>query len=286
MCFAGDGCGTIPGYAEVEDRLRWTMYPTPWRRAKCIVRPCRGKRCREGIRLLLYRVQRMNPVDFIQTMVLTFVTLFPVVNPIGDAPIFLSLTRRYPESAQKLLARKIAAYGFMLLAVSFLFGSVILDFFGISLPVIQIAGGLVLASTGWSLLNQPDRDSPGKESPETLEDALEHAFFPLTLPITVGPGCISIAITLGAHLRHQAGSGFEHGYPRHFLAALLGMFLLCLLVMVCYGNADRLVRMLGKSGTTIMTRLSAFILLAIGVQIMWNGLTSGLPEMFSKVLTH
>ena len=104
----------------------------------------------------------MNPVDFIQTLVLTFVTLFPVVNPIGDAPIFLSLTRRYPESAQKLLARKIAAYGFVLLAVSFLFGSVILDFFGISLPVIQIAGGLVLAATGWSLLNQRDDDSPGK----------------------------------------------------------------------------------------------------------------------------
>ena len=228
----------------------------------------------------------MNPADFIQSLVVTFVTLFPVVNPIGDAPIFLSLTRRYPQSAQKLLARKIAAYGFVLLAVSFLFGSVILDFFGISLPVIQIAGGLVLAATGWSLLNQRDDDSDGKQSPETLEDALEHAFFPLTLPITVGPGCISIAITLGAHLRHQAGTGFEHGYPRHFLAALLGMALLCLLVMFCYGNADRLVRMLGKSGTSILTRLSAFILLAIGVQIMWNGLTSGLPEMFSKVVTH
>jgi len=228
----------------------------------------------------------MSTVNFIQTLVVTFVTLFPVVNPIGDAPIFLSLTRRYPQSAQKLLARKIAAYGFVLLAVSFLFGSVILDFFGISLPVIQIAGGLVLAATGWSLLNQRDDASPGKQSPETLEDALEHAFFPLTLPITVGPGCISIAITLGAHLRHQAGTGFEHGYPRYFLAALLGMSLLCLLVMFCYGNADRLVSMLGKSGTTILTRLSAFILLAIGVQIMWNGLTSGLPEMFSKVVTH
>jgi len=103
----------------------------------------------------------------------------------------------------------------------------------------------------------------------------------LTLPITVGPGCISIAITLGAHLRHQAGPGFEHGYPRHFLAALLGMFLLCVLVWVCYENADRLVKMLGASGTNILTRLSAFILMAIGVQIMWNGLNSGMPALFS-----
>ena len=224
----------------------------------------------------------MDPLDFTKVLVATFVTLFPVVNPVGDAPIFLALTRRYPQSAQRILARKIAAYGFALLAGSFLFGSIILDFFGISIVVIQIAGGLVVAATGWSLLNQKDDSSaPQQNAPETLEDALQHAFYPLTLPITVGPGCISIAITLGAHLRHQAGDGWEHGYPRHFLAALLGMFLLCWLVMFCYGNAERLVRVLGKSVTTIMTRLSAFILLAIGVQIMWNGLSSGLPQMFS-----
>jgi multiple antibiotic resistance protein len=215
-------------------------------------------------------------------LVMVFVTLFPVVNPIGDAPIFLALTQWYPPAVRTVLARKIAAYGFVLLTVSFLFGSIILDFFGISIVVIQIAGGLVVAATGWSLLNQKDSDATdATKVPVTIEDALQHAFYPLTLPITVGPGCISIAITLGAHLRHQAGTGWEHGYPRHFLAAVIGMFLLCLLVMVCYGNAERLVRVLGKSGTTIMTRLSAFILLAIGVQIMWNGLSSGLPELFS-----
>ncbi len=224
----------------------------------------------------------MTPIAFIKVLLATFVTLFPVVNPIGDAPIFLALTRQYPQSAQRILARKIAAYGFGLLAVSCLFGSIILDFFGISIVVIQIAGGLVVAATGWTLLNQKSDDSASQnDAPETLEDALQHAFYPLTLPITVGPGCISIAITLGAHLRHQAGPGWEHGYPEHFVAALIGMLLLCWLVMVCYGNAERLVRALGRSGTTIMTRLSAFILFAIGVQIMWNGLRSGLPQLFS-----
>src|SRR5271165_3273882 len=228
----------------------------------------------------------MDPIDFIKVLALTFVALFPVVNPIGDAPIFLSLTRRYSQAAQEILARKIAAYGFTLLAISFLFSSEILSFFDITLPVIQITGGLIVASTGWSLLNQQVASSSEEQASNTLEDALQHAFYPLTLPITVGPGCISIAITLGAHLRHQAGQGFEHGYPRHFLAALTGMFLLCLLVWVCYGKADRLVRMLGKSGTNILTRLSAFILMAIGVQIMWNGLSSGLPEMLGHVAAH
>jgi multiple antibiotic resistance protein len=207
------------------------------------------------------------------------VALFPIVNPIGDAPIFLSLTRRYPQSTQRILANKIAGYGFALLAVSLLFGSEILAFFGVTLAVVQIAGGLVVASTGWNLLNQPDEDSSTTQEPATLEDALQHAFYPLTLPITVGPGSISIAITIGAHLRYQAGPGFEHGYPLHFLAALAGMFLVCLLVVVCYGNAERLVRTLGKSGTSILTRLSAFVLLAIGVQIMWNGLSSGIAQL-------
>jgi len=152
--------------------------------------------------------------------------------------------------------------------------------------VVQIAGGLVLAATGWNLLNQKDDESNKGEAHTTLEDALEHAFYPLTLPITVGPGCIAIAITLGAHLRHDAGPGMAHGIPRHFIAALIGMFLLCVLVMVCYGNAERLVRRLGKAGTSILMRLSAFILFAIGVQILWNGLSSGIPQILATVPTH
>jgi multiple antibiotic resistance protein len=228
----------------------------------------------------------MNPLDFIRVFGVVFMALFPVVNPVGCAPMFLALTRCYPISVQRLLARKVAGYGFVLLAGSFLFGSEVLDFFGVSLVVIQISGGLVLAAAGWNLLNQKDDSSSSDRQTGTLEDALDHAFYPLTLPITVGPGCISIAITLGAHLRHEAGTGFEHGYPRHFIAALTGMFVVCLLVLVCYSRADRLLKMLGKSGTSILMRLSAFILLAIGVQIMWNGLSGGMPFLFSRLLPH
>jgi len=223
----------------------------------------------------------LQVADFLRILASTFAALFPVVNPVGDAPIFYGLTRQYQRSAQKVLANKIAAYGFALLAVSLLFGSEVLAFFGVTLAMVQVAGGLVVMSTGWNLLNQPEDDSSGKQQPATLEDAMQHAFYPLTLPITVGPGCISIAITIGAHLRSQAGPGFEHGYPAHFLAALAGMFLVCLLVLVCYGNADWLVRKLGKSGTNIVIRLSAFILLAIGVQIAWNGVSSAIAQMLA-----
>lgn len=143
----------------------------------------------------------------------------------------------------------------------------------------------MLAVTGWGL-NQEDDDSDGKGASPTLEDALEHAFYPLTLPITAGPGCISIAIILGAHLRSQEGPGLFSGVPRHFIAALIGMFLLCVVVLVCYGSADRMVRKLGKSGTSILMRLSAFILFAIGVQILWNRLIAGVPQSAAAIGAH
>jgi len=215
-----------------------------------------------------------------------FAALFPVVNPIGNAPIFLALTQRYPATAQRILAGKVAVYCFALLAASFLCGSMILEFFGISLHVAQIAGGLVVAATGWKLLNQ-DEDAPGGDSTAaTIEDALQRAFYPLTLPITVGPGSISIAITLGADLRTLSGPGIAQGYPRHFIAALLGMAILCGLILVCYAGAARIERMLGRSGTQVVVRLSAFILLAIGVQILWNGLAAGLPQVFGPTSAH
>src|SRR5215471_15954521 len=103
----------------------------------------------------------MHPLDFLRVLAVTFMALFPVVNPVGDAPIFLSLTRHYPQSARKVLARKIAAYGFALLAASLLFGSEVLSFFGISLVVIQITGGLIVAAMGWKFLEQEAETSLG-----------------------------------------------------------------------------------------------------------------------------
>jgi multiple antibiotic resistance protein len=226
----------------------------------------------------------MEFLQFAKVFAVAFTTLFPVVNPIGCAAIFLSMTQRYPQDVRVVLSRKIAAYSFAILAISLICGSPLLNFFGITLPVMQIAGGLVLAASGWKMLNESDDagDDAGK-TPVTMEAALEHAFFPLTLPITVGPGCIAISITLGAHLRHEAAPGLFGGVPRLFIAALLGMFVLCLLVLVFYGKADRLVRVLGKSGTSILTRISAFILFAIGVQIFWNGLSAGIPQIAALI---
>lgn len=228
----------------------------------------------------------MDVSTFTAVLLVAFSSLFPLVNPIGCAPIFLSLTQYYPHSVRRVLARKIAFYAFTVLAVSLLFGTPILNFFGVTIVVIQIAGGLVLAANGWNLLNRQEGGATESQTAASLDDALEHAFFPLTLPITVGPGCIAIAVILGAHLRHEAGPGLFGGIPRLFVAALTGMLLLCVMVWICYEKADRLVHALGKAGSTIVMRLSAFILFVIGVQIFWNGLIAGVPQIIAAAARH
>src|SRR5580704_1211421 len=124
--------------------------------------------------------------------------LFPIVNPIGNTPIFLSLTRGLSSQGRTVLARMIAVNGLILILTSIFVGTHILAFFGISLPVVQVGGGLVVISTGWALLRQPDESGAddkgdGKECHEA--DYSRQAFYPLTLPLTVGPGSISVAIT-------------------------------------------------------------------------------------------
>src|SRR4051794_1398706 len=133
-------------------------------------------------------------LEVLKNLTLTFATLFPIINPLGVSPIFLDLTKAYPDSIRKLLARKIALYGFLLLGGSLALGSAVLAFFGISLPIIQIAGGLILANAGWKMLNQETGQIVEGPKTGTLEVALQHAFYPLTLPLTVGPGCVSVTI--------------------------------------------------------------------------------------------
>jgi multiple antibiotic resistance protein len=193
--------------------------------------------------------------------------LFPIVDPLGGSPIFLALTREYSSSARKTLSWRIAMNSFFLLIGSYVIGSHVLAFFGISLPVVQVGGGLIVISTGWALLKQRDDDDrkevQGKMQPR---DPLRHAFYPLTLPLTVGPGSISVAITLGANATEHHGFNFLA-----ILAAIVGSVLLAVSIFLCYAFADRLARILGATGMTVILQLSSFLLVCIGIQILWNG---------------
>lgn len=210
-----------------------------------------------------------DPIEVARATFLTLATLFPIVNPLGGAPIFLSLTEGVPPHLQRALARRIALNSFALLMASLFVGAHVLAFFGISLPAVQVAGGLVVAASGWTLLNQPDKRNADREAASGV-DILNHAFYPYTLPLTVGPGSISVAITLGAHLpkRLETGSMFS---PEALVASTLGSIAICALIWLCYASAEKMSRAIGPTGTSVLMRLSSFILFCIGVQILWNG---------------
>ena len=210
--------------------------------------------------------------QLVQTSLLIVAALFPIVNSPENIPIFLTLTAGLSAGSRSVLARKIAVYGFVLLLVSVLIGTHILAFFGISLPVVQVGGGLVVMAAGWKLLNRADDDQRTPESPAKPVRASylsRRAFYPLTMPLTVGPGSISVAIAVGAN--RPPGSEASWTLP---VAALLGCAVLALTIYLIYRCAEPVGRVLGETAMNIIIRLSSFILVCIGVQIVWNGVSA------------
>lgn len=208
--------------------------------------------------------------DLVKNTLLVVGALFPIVNPIGNTPIFLSLTRGLTSHGRTVLARMVALNGLVLILTSIFIGTHILAFFGISLPVVQVGGGLVVISTGWGLLRHKD-DDDGEARPRECheENYSRQAFYPLTLPLTVGPGSISVAIAVGAN----RSEGAEWRWSL-IAGMLLGSLLIAASIYLSYRFAERIGRTLGESAMNVIIRLSSFILLCIGVQISWNGLSA------------
>ena len=205
-----------------------------------------------------------------KSILLIVSALFPIVNPIGGSPVFLLLTQDYSKESRKLLARRVAINSFILLIVSMVVGTHILSFFGISLPVVQVGGGLIVVSTGWAMLTRSDQVDRGQSHQAvTQEDILRNAFYPLTLPLTVGPGSISIAITLGANEPRHLGANLVA-----LISAAIGAALIAVTIYICYGYSARLAAAVGPSGMNVILRLSSFLLVCIGVQILWNGVSA------------
>lgn len=207
-----------------------------------------------------------------EQILVTLATLLPIVNPLGAAPIFLAMSADLPPQARRQLATTVARNAFLLLAAATLVGSYVLAFFGISLATVRVAGGLVILAAAWKLLHAGD----GVDAPPTpVVDAWQRevgrrGFYPLTFPLTVGPGSISIAITLGAREARPLA-------VTPIAIDLAGMFLISLSVYLCYRSASRLIAALGETGTNVFLRLSAFILLCVAISILWGGVV-GLLE--------
>lgn len=221
-------------------------------------------------------------VGFGSLFLLVFAAAFPIVNPAGSALIFLDMTRHVAHRTREELARRVAFYSFLVLNVSLFVGSYVLEFFGISVPALRVAGGIVVAAAGWKFLQEHEGEeieAGSSGQAVSTEDYAGRAFYPFTMPITTGPGTISVMIALGTS--HTSHDPLQHRIEFD-LAALLANAVLALLVYLCFAHADRVRNLLGNTGTIIALRLAAFILFCIGIQIFW----SGVAEMLAPWKLH
>jgi multiple antibiotic resistance protein len=204
------------------------------------------------------------------TFLLAFTALFSIVNPLSGAFIFYGATLGLETKVRAQLSRWVSIYAFFIVTASLYIGAYVLSFFGISIPVLRVAGGIIVSMSGWRMLTEPDAteqrrsETPYPRSVDVPPSRL--AFYPLTMPLTTGPGTISVAISIGAGRPSSL-----HGSLTFFVETLVAVLLLALLIYTLYRNSVRLADWIGATGTTIIVRLSAFLLFCIGIQVFWNG---------------
>lgn len=214
-------------------------------------------------------------LQLLHAVLLIVGALLPVVNPPGNVPIFVTLTHGCDEATRRDLARHIALYSFMLLLGSMLLGSLVLRLFDLSVAALQVAGGAVVCALGWNLLHyEPPANEALPDPRQARQVALGRAFYPLTLPVSVDAGVIAVAITLGAH----HGQTLEN-QAIQVAAAFIGSAAVAMSLLLAYRYAGRVSGWLGNKGMEVMLRLSALLVLSIGVQIVWNGLKALLSEI-------
>ena len=210
--------------------------------------------------------------DFARFFALSFSALLPVINPLGSSLVFLSMVGVARPAVYRTLAKKIAISTAIFLLAMDIAGAAVLRLFGISLPVVQLAGGLVLAAMGWKLLNEPDEaDAKHPAAPLADSSILQgKVFYPFTFPLTAGPGVLVVTLTLSAH----ASKGRVLEAVLSHLGVLAGMCLMCLAIFVAYAYAPKITARISPSTAHGILRVIAFVLFCIGVQIAWNGFSS------------
>src|SRR5580658_3758046 len=190
----------------------------------------------------------------------TFLALFPIVNPLGGVPMFFSLTADYTEEERRRTALKIAVDVIAILIIFMLFGRFVLNFFGISLPVLKIAGGLIVANTAWGMVTGNSRITAAESSEASHKEDI--SLTPMAMPMLSGPGSIGVVMGLAAHADNMTA----------YLGMVIAIVVLGLVVFVFLCSAGPLVKRLGPGALGAINRIFGFLLLAIAVQLVWDGM--------------
>ncbi|HUM04111.1 MAG TPA: MarC family protein [Terriglobales bacterium] len=189
----------------------------------------------------------------------TFLALFPIVNPFGGIPMFFTLTANYSRQERHRTALRTSFYVIAILVIFMLFGRFVLNFFGISLPVLKIAGGLIVANTAWSMVTASSRITH-EESSEALTKE-DISLTPMAMPMLSGPGSVGVVMGLAAHASGMLA----------YVGMIVGIVAIGLAVYLLLCTGGPLVKRLGPSGMGAITRIFGFLILAIAVQLVWDG---------------
>jgi len=189
----------------------------------------------------------------------TFLALFPIVNPIGGIPLFFSLTSNFTREERNRTARRTALYVIAILVTFMLFGRFVLGFFGISLPVLKIAGGLIVANTAWGMVTASSRMTTEERSEALTKEDI--SLTPMAMPMLSGPGSIGVVMGLAAH-----ANGFLA-----YMGMMIGIVLVGFTVYLFLRLGGPMVKRLGPSSMGAITRIFGFLILAIAVQLVWDG---------------
>lgn len=212
-------------------------------------------------------------VHAVSAFLLVFPALFSIINPLGGAIIFHEVTSGRGGAIRHELAKRVALFSFVVMAAAILAGVYILGFFGISIDALRIAGGLVVSVRAYEMLNAPDSSTDRKQQAAepvngtSATDLTSQAFFPLTIPFTTGPGTIAVAISLATARPDK----FEQAWP-FYVGAMLAVVANAVVIWGCYNASESMVKILGRSGQAVVSRVVAFLLLGIGVQITISGI--------------
>lgn len=213
--------------------------------------------------------------SFVNMLFFSTIALFPVMNPIGSALIVNPYLSHLTIEERRKAVNKITLYSFSICVVSLFVGHWILELFGISIPIVQLAGGIIICKIGWeSLSSKPkvmaDKTNLDEDQGDSYESVHAKLFYPITFPITTGAGTISVLFTLSAH---SANTHWKN-YLVNTSAMIISIIMMCFLVYLFYRNTSRLVKRLGTTGQTIADRFIAFLIFCVGLQIGLTGIKS------------
>lgn len=210
----------------------------------------------------------------LSVFVTILIGLFSLINPMSALPVYIGMTQDYSEKAKLRTLKKTCVYILIICLVSYFIGVYVLHFFGITIPALRVAGGLIIFRSGWQLLNVTHKSEVRGSVEQDGEQRDDISFSPLAMPLLAGPGSMSFLITLYANRSEHWQDAL-----RQDLAAIVAILIVSLSIYYIFKFAPRLMRYTGQAGLTSLSKVMGFIVIGIGVEMIISSISTVVRNM-------